>query len=397
MAATDQQSPLTGGQQNNNDEGLLDQFKQQRLKAWQSILPPWAVIALYFIGGCVFLVLGVVLLLMSWGVQEHTMYYGDTEYHSKPDVNGVVDLSFIVEKDMEPPIWVYYQLDKFHQNHRRYVKSRDDNQLQAPVPAKVSEQDLSACKPAVTSNDGRALYPCGLVARSVFNDTFAFVKKGPKDDTWKQLDVDSSAKTIAWAADVESGKFKNYNPEDKHEDGRQYQEALDMWMVQRFPPVSCMQTGLSDVKRYKPAYVATKEINGKKVPACQDYGSENPKCNFVDKAGNAIVCPGGDYKLKVNPDWGLTSGHFMTWMRVAGLPHFRKLWGKIDEPLAAGTEVKVYVADNFPVEGFGGQKAVVVSTSSTLGGRNDFLGIGYLVVGVCCLIAGIYFLVYPKQ
>lgn len=34
------------------------------------------------------------------------------------------------EKDVKGPIYVYYQLDNFYQNHRRYVKSRDNEQLQ---------------------------------------------------------------------------------------------------------------------------------------------------------------------------------------------------------------------------------------------------------------------------
>mmetsp|Transcript_88514 Transcript_88514/g.139879 ORF Transcript_88514/g.139879 Transcript_88514/m.139879 type:complete len:96 (+) Transcript_88514:2-289(+) len=82
----------------------------------------------------------------------------------------------------------------------------------------------------------------------------------------------------------------------------------------------------------------------------------------------------------------------MVWMRVAGLPTFRKLWGRIDEKLEAGTKLKVYVASHFPVTSFGGKKKVVISTSSALGGRNDFLGYGYILVGICCVIFGTWFL-----
>jgi len=110
------------------------------------------------------------------------------------------------------------------------------------------------------------------------------------------------------------------------------------------------------------------------------------------KNNKPLQCPGPEFDVKPVDDWGVESGHFMVWMRVAGLPNFRKLWGKVDERLAAGTRLKVYVASNFPVKGFHGEKAVVISTSSPLGGRNDFLGMGYLVVGVCCLIFGAWFL-----
>ena len=45
-----------------------------------------------------------------------------------------------VETEIKGPIYVYYQLDNFYQNHRRYVKSRDNEQL-AGKYLKVSEPD----------------------------------------------------------------------------------------------------------------------------------------------------------------------------------------------------------------------------------------------------------------
>ena len=33
------------------------------------------------------------------------------------------------DSDVKGPVYVYYQLDNFYQNHRRYVKSRDNSQL----------------------------------------------------------------------------------------------------------------------------------------------------------------------------------------------------------------------------------------------------------------------------
>ena len=38
-------------------------------------------------------------------------------------------VTFTPDRDMEPPIYVYYELHNFYQNHRRYVKSRSDKQL----------------------------------------------------------------------------------------------------------------------------------------------------------------------------------------------------------------------------------------------------------------------------
>merc|ERR1719401_315304 len=96
-------------------------------------------------------------------------------------------------------------------------------------------------------------------------------------------------------------------------------------------------------------------------------------------------------------EWGIENGHFISWMRVAGLPSFRKLWGKVDKPLKAGSRIRVHYQDNFPVKEFGGRKTLVISTSSGLSGRKKHIGYGYIAVGGCFLIFGLLFLCVPKK
>ncbi len=67
-------------------------------------------------------------------------------------------------------------------------------------------------------------------------------------------------------------------------------------------------------------------------------------------------------------------------MRTAGLPSFRKLWGKIDGGLPAG-KYKLHVHNQFEVAPFNGKKHFVLATSNALGGKNYFLAISYIVVG----------------
>lgn len=67
---------------------------------------------------------------------------------------------------MKAPIFINYRLTNFYQNHRQYVKSFNADQLMGqPVSAGSLGPD---CDPLRESN-GKAVYPCGLIANSVFN------------------------------------------------------------------------------------------------------------------------------------------------------------------------------------------------------------------------------------
>ena len=59
--------------------------------------------------------------------------------------------------------------------------------------------------------------------------------------------------------------------------------------------------------------------------------------------------------------------HFIVWMRVAGLPTFRKLFAAISTKLTKGTYY-LKVDNNYDVSGWDGTKKFVLSTSNNLGG-----------------------------
>jgi len=332
--------------------------------------------------------------LASWSVVEYTYDYSDNLVAGA----GAASFDIHIERDMEPPIWVYYELHGFHQNHRRYIKSVDAVQMNDPSAPEVRGKNLQ-CQPWKSTN-GRVNYPCGLVAKSVFNDSYVLVSRGPEEGAdWHLVDVDSSASTIAWPADTR-GKFLNLNPEATTQGGGENQIHVNMWINRLFPPVECRQVVISDEKPFVPVHVAMRQ---ERVPAsgsreartvdvvdCKGYmGREagirpDPTCNFV-RLGQNFTCE-GDYKLVPSKTWGIESGHFIVWMRVAGLPSFRNAWGRIDRRFPAGSTLRVYFGDNFPVTKFHGRKAFVLSSTNFLGGRNDFFGYGYLVVGCSCLI-----------
>jgi len=98
------------------------------------------------------------------------------------------------------------------------------------------------------------------------------------------------------------------------------------------------------------------------------------------------------YPNVINPIEGVTNEHFIVWMRTAALPDFRKLYGKIDSDIPAGTTLTFDVDAHFYVNGFEGKKYLVISTTSWFGGANNFLGLTYIIVGSICLVLAVIFL-----
>ena len=112
--------------------------------------------------------------------------------------------------------------------------------------------------------------------------------------------------------------------------------------------------------------------------------------NYHDKYWQVVT----DGKLKL---FDLVIEHFIVWMRTAGLPNFRKLWGKINTVLTPGTYT-LAINNKYDVSSFDGKKSFVLSTTNALGGKNYFLAICYIVVGSLCIVFAVIFLVaYLKK
>lgn len=193
-------------------------FKQQMLPAWRPVPSFGSTMIIFGIFGMIFLTLGITLYVMSEKIQG-IVYQYDKCGTPPSQCESMID----IDSDIPAPIYVYYQLDNFYQNHRRYVKSRSNEQL---MGTDLDVNQLSDCEP-ITQNrnlgnwvqyaydnttllvQDAAAFPCGLVAKSYFNDTFELWRT----DAGVQVNNISIADNdIAWESDVKY-KFKNMEGE----------------------------------------------------------------------------------------------------------------------------------------------------------------------------------------
>ncbi|KAJ5836152.1 hypothetical protein N7447_002178 [Penicillium robsamsonii] len=342
-------------------------FRQQRLKAWQPILTPKSVLPLFFIVGVIFAPIGGVLLWASSLVQEisidysdcaeqaPTEHYGSVPHYSatfkssesistplwRKSVNEsgptICTLVFEVPNELPAPVFMYYRLTNFYQNHRRYVQSLDLNQLKGDA---VSYHTIKGgtCDPlAVNTTAEKVYYPCGLIANSFFNDTIGMPQ---------------------FRDPIASGNEKG---------GKQFYEMTDKGI----------------------AWDSDKELIKKTKYKLEEM---QPPPNWVWATEN------GAYKEFPNLH---ENEAFMVWMRTAGLPSFSKLSRRNDTHGMPAATYTIDIVDRFNVTEYDGTKSILISTRTVLGGKNPFMGIAYVVVGGICVVLGALFtvahLVRPRK
>lgn len=94
------------------------------------------------------------------------MQYGGAGSDVSCSLGTTCSIAITAPSDMAPPVMLYYELSNFYQNHRRYVKSKSEEQLTGTVF--TSTGGLADCDP-LRSRNGKVLHPCGLIAQSYFN------------------------------------------------------------------------------------------------------------------------------------------------------------------------------------------------------------------------------------
>ncbi|KAL8828331.1 MAG: hypothetical protein Q9191_002649 [Dirinaria sp. TL-2023a] len=123
-------------------------------------------------------------------------------------------LQFPIPNNIGPPVLFYYRLTNFYQNHRRYVKSLDTDQLKGKaVPA--STIGSGSCDPLQLDRSGKPYYPCGLIANSLFNDSFAEpLNVDVQGGSAPNVTYPMTNKGIAWGSDKALYGKTKYNLAD---------------------------------------------------------------------------------------------------------------------------------------------------------------------------------------
>lgn len=131
-----------------------------------------------------FFAFGIPILVAADDVQEYKLDYTNCVN----DELGYCNMTVKVERLMNQPVYLYYEIENFYMNHRDFVKSRNFAQLRGDVH--VDSTGNSKCVGAkyvweifdnITSlyktytgnplNGDDYANPCGLIAKSYFNDT----------------------------------------------------------------------------------------------------------------------------------------------------------------------------------------------------------------------------------
>ena len=182
-------------------------LQQQNLKSYTCTFSPRCVVSIYFAIALLFIPIGSAILAGNQKIrglarQEYSNIE-QCQVNSDAEPSTCI-IKFTLNETIPAPSYLYYSLKNFHQNARKYAKSRSDIMNQGDVPKALF--DVQNCDPYLykdpeTGGDNgfdvsEFIYPCGLTARSFFNDTFELFRDKQLDDI-----VTNSSENIAWLTD----------------------------------------------------------------------------------------------------------------------------------------------------------------------------------------------------
>ncbi|KAL6947768.1 hypothetical protein ACO0RG_000354 [Hanseniaspora osmophila] len=221
-------------------------FVQQRIPSYNPIFTPRLTLSIYLILAGIFILFGGILLAMYQRTDQVILYYQecsssapqddfgtipteyvDTHFHKTNksyvfdaqwkytpldssseymgDENGTCTLKFTTPYELPHPLYMSYLVKNFYPNHRRYALSFNEDQING-VKTSISDVKEStgiSCKVLHQDDNGKQLYPCGLIANAMFNDSFDLTLTNTENSS---NSYDLTNKGISWSTNPD--RFK---------------------------------------------------------------------------------------------------------------------------------------------------------------------------------------------
>jgi len=223
-------------------------FAQQQLPRIQIDFTPGKVMGAAAVVGSLLLILGFTVLRLGEHAVEIRIRYGgaartgSVPFQMQADVvvhmadcdvsSGTCSLQVSLSRDMPPPVRVLYHLDPFYQNFPTYIASGSTSGAWGELTGRWFGHDerQKHCPEASTrmTETGDVIFPCGLQATSLFNDTFELRRNGAVLHISKD------------GVDNPEDRSRMANPPDYPD------RSKVVWLYERFPEVISIDQGTTD-------------------------------------------------------------------------------------------------------------------------------------------------------
>eukprot|EP00796_Vickermania_ingenoplastis_P013353 gene13353-9185_t len=359
-------------------KGWLGAFQQQKVKSTYVLYTPIPTAVLILAIALCCIPLGVVEIVYSKRAKiiqyrydsinhyAFEMSEGSSHAHSfmfngqTYSMGSTTFLKFELKETLAAPVLLMYHLKGFHQNYRNYLISKDAEQLYGR-----STKIISDCRPFKYPGEFQGdtvegyYSPCGSIAWSLFNDSFALYRLASNSFDGSTIPADS-------VLICDGAQFD--------EDGNSLLQDTN----------KCTKKGIaleSSVFSIREPSTDT-DNSGPIWMAGGNPSSDDP---FL-KGGFYYKEPGHLIPAAVDED-------FIVWSESALLPDFYNIYRVIHADLEAGH----YLFDITELYQFPGEKHVALATRNWLGGNHLALGIITLVLGGLAFISSlvIVLLRYP--
>ncbi|KAL6951759.1 hypothetical protein ACO0OE_000275 [Hanseniaspora uvarum] len=263
-------------------------FLQQRLKSYNPIFTPGLTISIFLSICAIFVLFGGILISISKKTNEIKIYYQEcstmastndyttipktyvesyfhqlktadqdilkAEWKYTPDSNavdtgnsfsenGTCHIRFTTPYVIRKPVFMSYLIKDYYPNHRRYALSFNEDQLEGKETSINDIHTSTGIKCAEIYKDsetGKQIYPCGLIANAMFNDSFSMTLVNENNQNQNYV-MDNSA--ITWSTNPNRFKktklsYKDIAPppfwKEKYPDGYNETNVPDISTWQEF-------------------------------------------------------------------------------------------------------------------------------------------------------------------